>query len=107
MIFVGSFDSVDSLEAMKASKSVRLGQICGSVEGCSLGISCSKESTDEMTLEAKIKALKAPLDEWNRGFQLLYDEHVLKLKHISARFDALVQRTETVADQVVAWGKVQ
>lgn len=55
-----------------------------------------------MMLEAKVKALKAPLDEWNRAFQLLCDEHVLKLEQISACFDALVQRTQMVADQVEA-----
>lgn len=65
---------------MKASESLRLGQICGSVESCSLGISYSSESTPAMTLEDKIKALVAPLDEWNRALKLLYDEHILKLE---------------------------
>jgi hypothetical protein len=92
---------------MKTFESVRLGQICGSVEGCSLGTSCSRETMVEMTLEAKIKAPRDPWDEWNRAFQVLVDEHIRKLEQINARFDALVQRKKTIADQVAAWGKVQ
>ena len=52
----------------------------------------------EMALEDKIKALKAPWDEWNQVFQVLCDEHIRKLEQINTCFDALVQRTKMVAD---------
>ena len=38
---------------------------------------------------------------------MLVDQHIQKLEKMSARFDALVQQTETIADQVAAWGNLQ
>ena len=90
---------------MGTFESVRRRQVCGSAEDCNLGTSCS--STAEMSFEARIKLLRAPWDEWNRAFQVLVDQHVQKVEQISTRFDALVKRTEIVADQVAAWGNLQ
>lgn len=92
---------------MKTSKSVILRKISESVEGCSFGTSYSRESMAKMKLEAKIKALRDPWDEWNQAFQVLVDEHIQKLVHISTHFDALVQQIKMVANQVAAWGEVQ
>ena len=99
--------SVDSFEEMGTFKSVRLGQMCGSAEGCILGTSCNTVSTNERTLADKIKAMKTPWDEWNQMFQVLVEQHVQMLEHISTCIDALMQRTEMVADQVTAWGNLQ
>ena len=96
---------VESFGTMGTFESVRLRQVCGSAEDCNLGTSCS--STAEMSFEARIKLLRTPWDEWNRAFQVLVDQHVQKVEQISTRFDALVKRTEIVADQVAAWGNLQ
>ena len=80
---------VDSFETMETFESVRLEQVCGSVEDCSLSTSCS--STAEMSFEARIKAMRAPWDEWNRAFQVLVDQHIWKVEQINARFDAVVK----------------
>ena len=99
--------SVDSFEEMETFEFVRLGQMCGSAKGCSLGTSCNAVSTNERTLADKIKAMKTSWDEWNRTFQVLVEQHVQKLEQISTCIDALMQHTETVADQVAAWGNLQ
>ena len=81
--------------------------MCGSVEGSSLGTSCNVVSTNERMLADKIKAMKTSWDEWNRMFQVLVEQHVQKLEQISTCIDALMQHTETVANQVAAWGNLQ
>ena len=92
---------------MEMFEFVRLGQMCGSAEGCSLGTSCNAVSTNERTLVDKIKAMKNSWDEWNRTFQVLVEQHVQKLEQISTCIDALMQHTKTVVDQVEAWGNLQ
>lgn len=89
---------------MEMFESVRLEQVCGRAEDCSLSTSCS--STAEMSFEARIKVMRAPWDERNRVFQVLVDQHVQKVEQISARFEALVKQTQMVVDHVVAWGKL-
>lgn len=90
---------------METFESVRLEQVCGSVEDCSLSTSCNNMA--KILFQARIKAMRAPWDEWNRAFQVLLDQHIQKVEKISAHFDALVKQTEMVADQVAAWGNLQ